>query len=182
MAMPLVVVRSRVEEAVFIMGQTSRCCMVCLMPQSQVTVSFEYPHFDMFTLDRPTYRPRWRSVDILWERYQAFSPITKNGPRYDQMRREIPMPEEVTAIRTVANIIRSSSTYIGMFSEVIKLLQICMKVPVSTASAERSLSSFRRLKTYLRSTMTQQRLNTVMVPHYHTHEIDNIDFARGEWE
>ena len=38
----------------FIMGQTSRCCMVCLMPQSQVSVSFEYPHFDMFTLDRPT--------------------------------------------------------------------------------------------------------------------------------
>ena len=39
----------------FIMGQTSRCCMVCLMSQSQVSVSFEYPHFDMFTLDRPTY-------------------------------------------------------------------------------------------------------------------------------
>ena len=37
----------------FIMGQTSRCCMVCLMPQSQVSVSFELPHFDMITLDRP---------------------------------------------------------------------------------------------------------------------------------
>ena len=31
-----------------------RCCMVCLMPQSQVSGSFEYPHFNMFTLDRPT--------------------------------------------------------------------------------------------------------------------------------
>ena len=37
----------------FIMAQTSRCCMVCLMPQSQVSVSFEYPHFNMLTLDRP---------------------------------------------------------------------------------------------------------------------------------
>ena len=36
------------------MGQTSRCCMVCLMPQSQVSASFENPHFNMFTLDRPT--------------------------------------------------------------------------------------------------------------------------------
>ena len=54
MAMSLAVVRSWGEQAVFIMGQTSRCCMVCLMPQSQVYVSFEYPHFDMFTLDRPT--------------------------------------------------------------------------------------------------------------------------------
>ena len=35
-------------------GQTSRCCMVCLMPQSQVSCSLENPHFNMFTLDRPT--------------------------------------------------------------------------------------------------------------------------------
>ena len=37
-----------------IMGQTSRCCMVCLMPQSQVSCSLENPHFNMFTLDRAT--------------------------------------------------------------------------------------------------------------------------------
>ena len=54
MAMPLAIVRSWGEQAVSIMGHTSRCCMVCLMPQSQVSVSFEYPHFDMFNLDQPT--------------------------------------------------------------------------------------------------------------------------------
>ena len=32
MAMPLAIVRSWGEQAVSIMGQTSRCCMVCLMP------------------------------------------------------------------------------------------------------------------------------------------------------
>ena len=37
-----------------IMGQTSRSCMVCPMPQSQVSCSLENPHFNMFTLDRPT--------------------------------------------------------------------------------------------------------------------------------
>ena len=42
------------EQAVSIMGQTSRCCMVCLMPQSQVSGSLENPHVNMFTLDRPT--------------------------------------------------------------------------------------------------------------------------------
>ena len=36
------------------MGQTSRCCMVCLMPQSHVSCSLENPHFNIFTLDRPT--------------------------------------------------------------------------------------------------------------------------------
>ena len=54
MAMPLAVVRSWVEQAVFIMGQTSRCCMVCLMPQSQVSCSFEYSQLSMFNLDRPS--------------------------------------------------------------------------------------------------------------------------------
>ena len=37
-----------------IMGQTCRCCMVCLMPQSHVSCSLENPHFIMFTLDRAT--------------------------------------------------------------------------------------------------------------------------------
>ena len=55
MAMPLSVVRYwAVEHAEFIMGKTSRCYMVCLMPQSHVSASFEKPHFNMFTLDRPT--------------------------------------------------------------------------------------------------------------------------------
>ena len=40
------------EQAVSIMGQTSMCCMVCLMPQSHVSCSLENPHFNIFTLDR----------------------------------------------------------------------------------------------------------------------------------
>ena len=56
MAMSLAVARSWGEQAVSIMGQTSRCCMLCLMPQSQVSCSLENPHFNMFTLDRPTCR------------------------------------------------------------------------------------------------------------------------------
>ena len=42
------------EQAVSIMGQTSMCCMVCLMPQSHVSCSLENPHFNIFTRDRPT--------------------------------------------------------------------------------------------------------------------------------
>ena len=55
MAMSLAVVRSWGEQAVFIIWQTSRCCMVYLMPQSQVSGSFEYPHLGTFNLHRPTY-------------------------------------------------------------------------------------------------------------------------------
>jgi hypothetical protein len=40
-----------------------------------------------------------------------------------------------------------------------KLLQILIKLPVTTATGERSFSTLRRLKTYLRNTTGQQRLN-----------------------
>ena len=62
MAMPLAIVRSWGEQAVSIMGQTSRCCMVCLMPQSHVSCSLENPHINMFTLERPTCVRNWLSA------------------------------------------------------------------------------------------------------------------------
>lgn len=42
--------------------------------------------------------------------------------------------------------------------EVWQLLEIALSWPITTASAERSFSTLRRLKTYLRSTMKEDRL------------------------
>ena len=68
--MLLAVVMSWGEQAVSIMGQTSRCCMVCLMPQSRVSCSLENSHFNMFTLDRPTcVRNRFSAFQVV----QGFS-------------------------------------------------------------------------------------------------------------
>ena len=50
----------------------------------------------------------------------------------------------------------------NIFSEVGKLLQLMHVLPVTTASAERSFSSLRRLKMYFRTTMSTQRLNHLM--------------------
>lgn len=41
------------------------------------------------------------------------------------------------------------------------LLQIFATIPVSTATPERSNSTLKRLKTYLRSTLTQERMNAL---------------------
>ena len=71
--------------------------------------------------------------------------------------------------------ILSLNTTSCLFSEIIKLLQLLYTVPTSTASAERSFSSLRRLKTYLRSTMTPQRLNHMLLLHVHKSLTDNID-------
>lgn len=54
-----------------------------------------------------------------------------------------------------------------MFSEIYKLLRIYLTCPVSSSTAERTFSTLRRLKTYLRSTMTQKRLNHLLIVSTH---------------
>ena len=54
-----------------------------------------------------------------------------------------------------------------LFPQVSVLLRLLLVSPASSCTAERSFSALRRMKTWLRSTMTQQRLNHVMVCHVH---------------
>ena len=44
-----------------------------------------------------------------------------------------------------------------------KLLQISMTICVSTAKCERSFSALKRIKTYLRSSMSEQRLTDMAI-------------------
>ena len=83
MAMSLAVVRSWGEQAVSIMVQTSRCCMVCLMPQSQVSGSLENPHFNMFTLDRPTCVRKRSSAFQVVQGFSTLSACHKALPRFE---------------------------------------------------------------------------------------------------
>ncbi|XP_033638564.1 uncharacterized protein LOC117299214 [Asterias rubens] len=54
-----------------------------------------------------------------------------------------------------------------MFPQVEQLLRLLLVSPASSCVAERSFSALRRMKTWLRSTMTQKRLNHLMVCHVH---------------
>ena len=54
-----------------------------------------------------------------------------------------------------------------LLPELAKLFCLALTIPVTTSTAERSFSTLRRLKTYLRSTMTQERLNHIAVLHVH---------------
>ena len=49
------------------------------------------------------------------------------------------------------------------FPNVVKLLQIAMTICVSTAKCERTFSSLKRIKSYLRSTMSEQRLTDMAI-------------------
>ena len=49
------------------------------------------------------------------------------------------------------------------FSNVWVLMKILLVMPTSNASSEHSFSGLRRIKTYIRTTMTQKRINDLMV-------------------
>ena len=48
-------------------------------------------------------------------------------------------------------------------------------MPASNATSERSFSALRHIKTYLRSTMGQERLNNLMLLHIHKEITDDLD-------
>ena len=63
----------------------------------------------------------------------------------------------------------------AMFPHVESLVRLLLVNPASSATAERSFSSLRRLKTYLRSTCGQRRLNSIALCHIHKDVMDIID-------
>ena len=75
----------------------------------------------------------------------------------------------VKGIRGISEIQKSS------LSQVWVLFKLLLVMPATNASPERSFSALRRVKTYLRSTMSQERLNHLMVLHIHQDEVDKLD-------
>lgn len=65
----------------------------------------------------------------------------------------------------------------GIFDQVESVVRLLLVNPAASAEAERSFSALRRLKTWLRSTMGQTRLNAVSLCHIHKDLIDNVNMA-----
>ena len=63
----------------------------------------------------------------------------------------------------------------AVFKEAENLIKLCLCLPISAASSERTFSALRRLKTWLRTTMTQKRLTHLALMHVHGHILDSLD-------
>lgn len=68
-----------------------------------------------------------------------------------------------------------------LFPEIMKLLQLLCVIPASSATAERSFSALKRVKTWLRSTMSPTRLNSVLLLHVHREQMPNIKSVMAEF-
>ena len=55
------------------------------------------------------------------------------------------------------------------------LAKLIIVMPATNSSSERSFSAMRRVKSYLRSTMSQERLNNLMILHVHQDYTDTIN-------
>ena len=61
------------------------------------------------------------------------------------------------------------------FDQIEQLVHLLLTIPSSSAEAERSFSKLRRLKSYLRSRMKQNRLNNLSVLYVHKDKLDTLD-------
>ena len=94
----------------------------------------------------------------------------------EQKAHETPI-KQVTSVNTICELMNISSFGKTMFSEVNKLLHLYLTIPMTSSTAERSFSALRRIKDYLRSTMTQACLNHLMVMHVHKDRTDNLNIV-----
>ena len=60
-------------------------------------------------------------------------------------------------------------------SEVCTVVKLVLVCPATNAVSERSATGLRRIKNYLRSAMSQQRLNHLMILHVHKDKTDELD-------
>ena len=79
---------------------------------------------------------------------------------------------------TVCILSKLSAAERAAFSGVWRVMKLLLVLPATNATSERSFSALRRVKTYLRTTMTQQRLNNLMVLHIHKDLVDSLELER----
>ena len=66
----------------------------------------------------------------------------------------------------------------ALLNEVVIIMKLILVMPATNASSERSSSALRRVKSYLRSTMGQERLNHLMTLYVHKESTDSLNLVQ----
>ncbi len=77
--------------------------------------------------------------------------------------------KSVTNVRTIAE---------GMSQSEMFKRKLYFTFPVTTATAERSFSSLKKIKTFLRYSMTQSRLNNLFILYIHPTRTEDLDLSQ----
>lgn len=87
----------------------------------------------------------------------------------------MPIIKKVTAISTIQGVLNTKPVSKASLPETHKLLILLSTYAMSSATAERTFSVMRRVKTWLRSRMCPGMLTNCMFAAIHKEKIDNID-------
>ncbi len=118
-----------------------------------------------------------------WESYFALvTSLYKDDIDADQLRLHIQTVCASFPKTSVAPTIEDVRQYIlgltlherQLISEVVTIVKLILVMPSTNAVSERSFSAMRRLKTYLRTTMKQERLNHLLLLHAHKDHTDDL--------
>ena len=100
--------------------------------------------------------------DITWSDFSRHSPLL-----CDVIKKGCPNVKKVTSIDTICEAMNSNSIFKEMLPTVHQIIRLYMTVPITSATSERTFSALRHLLTYLRSSMTEKRLNHCLLLHVH---------------
>ena len=115
-------------------------------------------------------------------------PLLKGDVNFERLKSELsllpstfvsvcPEVKQVTSMDTVRDFLNKANMNVT-FEEFGNLVRLYLTVPVSNASAERGFSTLRRVKSYLRSRVSQEHLNHFVVLHAHKELTDSIDLIK----
>ena len=101
--------------------------------------------------------------------FELMAPLAKQfGPNLsidsDKLKPQIAVISEMLKgikVETAEDILQLLWPMKSAFPDAVRFFQLVLTLPVSSAQAERSFSSMKRVKNYLRSTMSQQRLTNL---------------------
>ena len=83
-------------------------------------------------------------------------------------------------IKSIPDLVKFFHAHTSMqvfLEQAFKMLEIYLVVPFSVATNERTFSCLRRLKSYLRTCMTSNRLNSCAMMHIHSDILKNVDIS-----
>ena len=139
----------------------------------QFRISLYFPIFDAMISEL-----QCRFLDKNLEHMKAVQACSPNSPHFLQPQSLLPLTEshgldmsllsiecslarktlKTKDLDSISEVLLGISCLKEAFPTLLKLLQIALTIAVSTAKCERSFSALKRIKSYLRSTMSEQRL------------------------
>lgn len=94
----------------------------------------------------------------------------------ETLKIDLNVGSDEASVKVVVNYLVEGNKW-ALFSEIAIIVRLILVMPATNAVSERSFSNLRRLKTYLRSRMSQERLNSLMILHTYKEETDKLDLV-----